>query len=275
MAAGTPSAPPAAPPLPPITTLYYQGPAPYPHPAVAEPTPDEQYQGYVRQQEEEQKQRDAELAAQQEQARHADPSSGGGSALGKLSMFAKAAAHSVSKAGSQFHGTVEAKVRQETQEKDKRRWQANFPEQVEAGAHWICDYGCKVMHAGQTVAGNIIVSSTHLCWLSSNLKESIPLTEIATICRSVTLQTVNSGPPYILPVPAMHVIPDCLQVFTTKMQVFQFLEFKSMVAEAAQRTTSSLQGTPLERCYNFLDHAWRAACTVPNPAVEYQPPPQQ
>lgn len=254
--------------LPPVTTLHYQGPPPYPHPEVTAGTPDEQYQQYVRQQETEHQQREAALA--EEKSRSTENQG----ALGKLGMFAKAMGHTVQKASSQFHGSVEAKVRQETQARDRKRWQDNFPEQAAAGSEWIADYSCKVMNNGKAFAGSVVVTTTHVNWLGPDLKDSYPLLDILSIVRSVDLPTVDNGPPYILPVPALHVIPTCLQIFTCKMQVVQFLEFKNATTMVAEHTTGSLSGTPLERFYNFLDHSWRRAGGGPRKDVEYMTPPQ-
>eukprot|EP00755_Sulcionema_specki_P017739 Sspe_Gene.65130::Locus_38566_Transcript_1_4_Confidence_0.500_Length_920::g.65130::m.65130 len=248
-----------------ITTLTYNGPAPYPMRPVTDPTPDEQYEQYMQQQEQLRAAREAE--SQQSGAKE-----GGGSALGKFSMLAKGVANNLSKNATQLHNTVEAKMRAEVQARDKKRWETNFPDQVSAGEKWICDYSCKVMHAGQQFSGNLILSDRHLSFLGNRLKDSIPLTDIVSIQRSVVLPTVSNGPPFILPVPAEHVIASCLQIFTTKNQVYQFLEFSNTATNIGGQMTASIKGTAIERAYNFLDHAWRAAGPVPKPGVNYQPP---
>eukprot|EP01059_Diplonema_ambulator_P015805 TRINITY_DN27009_c0_g1_i1.p1 TRINITY_DN27009_c0_g1~~TRINITY_DN27009_c0_g1_i1.p1 ORF type:complete len:280 (+),score=65.37 TRINITY_DN27009_c0_g1_i1:58-840(+) len=250
-----------------LLTLTYNGPVPYPHRAVTEPTPDDQYAEHVSKAEEEAKARDAAFAAEQEKAK-----SSSGGAMGKFSMFAKGVAHNMSKGATQLHDAVEAKVRQETKERDMNKFKTQFPDQ--AGSKYFCVYACKVMNNGQLLAGELFVSSTHLCFSSGPLRVVMPWSSILTIQRSVVLPTVSKGPPYILPIPAEHVIPQCLQLYTSDMKIYQFLDFSNATTTASAHLTSTVTGTSLERCYNFMDHAWRAACTVPQPGANYLPPPQ-
>ncbi|KAJ9460938.1 hypothetical protein DIPPA_34022 [Diplonema papillatum] len=248
-----------------LQTLTFDGPVPYPHKAVTDPNPDEHYEEWAKRQETDIKERDAAFEREQAQKAAADTS-----ALGKFSMFAKGVAHNVSKAGTQIHGAVESKVRQEAKEREKNIWKRAFPSQQEATYH--CSYTAKAMHAGHTLNGDITICSTHFNFRNNTHQESIPLADILTIQRSVVLPTVNkASPPFILPIPAEHVIPSALQIFTKSGQIFQFLDFSNTTTAATAHLTTSIHGSAIERCYNFLDHAWRAATTVPQADGSYQP----
>eukprot|EP01063_Lacrimia_lanifica_P016761 TRINITY_DN2331_c0_g1_i2.p1 TRINITY_DN2331_c0_g1~~TRINITY_DN2331_c0_g1_i2.p1 ORF type:complete len:194 (+),score=69.48 TRINITY_DN2331_c0_g1_i2:551-1132(+) len=190
--------------------------------------------------------------------------------FGKLKLAAKVVGSKVQSAGTQFHGTVEQKVRTELREKEQAKWKASFPEQ--SNAVFVCSYDCKVMHGGAQVSGVMSLSSTHLNFKGLGACESIPLASVLSIQRCVVLPTVHGGPPYILPVPAEHVIPECLQLFTTSRQIYQFLDFPTAQVQYTAQLTSSINGNAFERAYNFIDHTWRAATPVPSPSGEYQPP---
>eukprot|EP01064_Diplonema_japonicum_P008121 TRINITY_DN15649_c0_g2_i1.p1 TRINITY_DN15649_c0_g2~~TRINITY_DN15649_c0_g2_i1.p1 ORF type:complete len:278 (+),score=52.69 TRINITY_DN15649_c0_g2_i1:57-836(+) len=247
-----------------LVTLTYNGPVPYPHRAVTEPTPDDQFSEHMSKAEEETRKRDAEHQAEQEKAKAAP------SAMGKFSMFAKGVAHSVSKSANQLHDAVETKVRTEMKDRDKAKFASLFPEL--AASTYFCVYACKAMNNGQLTGGDLYVCSTHLCFVSGAVKEMVPFASVLSILRSVVLPTVTNGPPFILPVPAEHVIPQCLQFYTSAMQIFQFLDFSNTTTQATTHLTSTVHGTSLERCYNFVDHAWRASTTVPQPGANYLPP---
>jgi hypothetical protein len=243
----------------PIITLRLQGPIPYPHPPCLDPTPDEEYQ-----------QIEANRQAQQQQKDVAQKAKGsGGSAFGKIASLASNVAHVVEKAASDVHSSAEAKLRESVQKKNEERFQYNYPELVAQGDRLICDYTCKVMHQGTQVTGDLQITNRHLCFSSDTLKEVIPFTEVASVQRSLALATMDNGPPFIMPVPAPNVLPDCLQVFSTKYQIFQFLKFESKAVAAGQVLTNTVRGRPIDRAYNFLDHAWRAATQVPLPQAQY------
>eukprot|EP01060_Flectonema_neradi_P035091 TRINITY_DN6340_c0_g1_i1.p1 TRINITY_DN6340_c0_g1~~TRINITY_DN6340_c0_g1_i1.p1 ORF type:complete len:275 (+),score=42.76 TRINITY_DN6340_c0_g1_i1:49-825(+) len=247
-----------------IVPLRFEGPIPYPHREVTDLTPDQQFDEHTARLEKEQQEKEAVFQGEKKSA------SSGGGAFGKLSMFAKGVAHNVSKGATQLHSTVESKVRMELKEREGKAFTTSFPAQ--AGSTYICTYSCRVMHAGAEVSGDLILSSTHLNFLSKAVVESIPLGEIVSIQRSIVLPTVTGGAPYILPVPAEHVIPQCLQIFTSQQKVYQFLEFANTGTSVSTHVTTSVKGNALERCYNFMDHAWRAAVTVPIAGVDYLPP---
>lgn len=258
---------PAQPVRGPVVTLRYQGGPPPPHPPCTEPTPEEEYQMHEAQRQQALAQKDMALEATERAP--APPASTGGGAFFKLTKLATTVAHVVEKTASNVHATGEAKVRALVHQQNQERFERNFPELVQAGDQLITDFTCKVMSQGVKVSGNVQLTNRHLCFVADTVKDVIPLQEIASIQRSIALETVDNGPPFIMPVPAPHVIPDTLQLFTTKQQVYQFLNFESTAGKAGQVLTSTVKGRPIDRCYNFIDHAWRAAVPVPVPGVQY------
>ena len=236
-----------------------------PHPACTEPTPDEEYQRseHLRQQhhqDKEQQAKDKHVAQQQQ---------GGGGAMFKVGKIFSTVSLAVEKTASDVHATAEAKARQIHVQHNQDRFNYNFPELVAAGDLLIADYTCKVMHQGQQINGNLQITSRNLCFVSDTLKEAIPYSDLCSVIRSISLETVDNGPPYIMPIPAGNVLPNTLQCFTLKQQLFQFFVFESTVIKVGSVLTSSIRGRPVDRAYNFLDHAWRAAVQVPMPNVQY------
>jgi hypothetical protein len=249
----------------PIVTLRYQGGPPPPHPPVTEPTPEEEYQMHEAQRTQALQQKESAQAV----AETAPAPAGGGGAFWQIAKMASKVANTVEKVGSDVHSAGEAKVRALVQQQNQDRYARSFPEIVAMGDTLICDFTCRVMSQGVKVTGSLQLTNRHLLFVSDTLKEIIPLQEIASIQRSIALETVDNGPPFIMPVPAPHVMPDTLQVFTSKMQVFQFLTFESAAGKAGQIMTSTIKGRPIDRCYNFVDHIWRAAVPVPVPGIQY------
>ena len=247
----------------PIVTLRYGGNPPRPHAAVTEPTPLEEEQRAEQLREEtiahREQERQAQLAAQQAES---------GGARFKLSKLASGVASVVEKTTSNTHAAAVTKIRTVHREKNLERFTKNFPELAAAGDQLVTDYDCKVMHQGVQISGNIQLTTGHICFVSEGLREIIPLAEVLSIQRSIALKTVDNGPPFIMSIPHPNVIPNTLQVFTSKMQLFQFLHIESSL-EKIGGALSTVSGTPFERLYNFIDHSWRAATTVPIPGQAY------
>jgi hypothetical protein len=102
------------------------------------------------------------------------------------------------------------------------------------------------------------------------IKQVIPLSEVACVLPSVTLETVGNLPPFFLPLPAETVQATALQVYSTNgNKLFQFLDFDSLISRASGRLSDSVKGTALDRAFNYLDHAWRESVEVPLKNVEY------
>ena len=249
----------------PVMTLRYNGGPPPPHPPCMDPTPDEEYQQHVAYKAEAQQQR--ELARQQNL--ETEEKSGKGGGFFKIAKLASGVASAVGQTASNLHAGAEDKVRAKNAHGNADRFAHNFPELVSAGETLVCDFKCRVLSQGQSVYGHFQVSNHYLCFTGDTIRDIIPLNEIVSVQRSVALDTLDNGPPFILPIPAPHVQPDTLQVFTAKQQVFQFLSFESTIAKVGASMTSSIKGKPVDRAYNFLDHTWRRTAQVPSPNVQY------
>lgn len=102
------------------------------------------------------------------------------------------------------------------------------------------------------------------------IKQVIPLSEVACVLPSVTLDTVGNLPPFFLPLPAETVQATALQVYATSgNKLYQFLAFDSLISRASGKLSDTVKGTALDRAYNYLDHAWRESAEVPLKNVEY------
>jgi hypothetical protein len=245
----------------PIVTLRYGGAPPAPHPPCLDPTPDEEYARL-------EMERQAQINAKNAQAAEKEKEAGTTSGFGKLTKFAGAVVTHVERASVEVASKAESSLRQMERQRNIDRFNLNFPNLI-ATDQLITDYACKVMHQGMQISGNLQLTNHHVCFVSTQLKEAIPLTEIASIQLSVSLETIDNGPPFIMPIPAANVLADTIQLFTTRQQLFQFLSFQSAVGGAGSVVTTSIKGRAVDRAYNFLDHAWRAATPVPLPGVQY------
>ena len=132
------------------------------------------------------------------------------------------------------------------------------------------------MHSGQKIEGTVYITATHVAFTSKvGIREEIPYSEVASVQPSVALKTSKewdgkeSGPPYIMPIPDPLVQGDCLQLFAKSGSLYQFLEFDNTAITVAQHTTNTIKGNAFDRCYNWLDHCWRAATPVPSPEIQY------
>lgn len=249
----------------PVMTLRFNGGAPPPHPPCMDPTPDEEYQQHQANKSEQQQQR--ELSRQQDLETKEKEKKG--SSFFKIAKLASNVASAVGKTAENLHSGAEDTVRARSAKSNEDRFAHNFPELVSAGETLICDFKCRVLSQGQSHHGHFMLSNKFLCFSGDTIRDIIPLNEIASIQRSVALDTIDNGPPFILPIPAPHVQPDTLQVFTVKQQVFQFLSFESTLAKVGSSMTTSIKGKPVDRAYNFVDHTWRRAAQVPLPGFNY------
>lgn len=239
----------------PVITLRYGGNPPKPHPPVTAPTPLEEEQRSEKLRE--------ETLALKEQERLAAAQQEGGGTRSKLAKFAGGVASALEKTTSNTQAAAVQKVRTLHREKNLERFTLNFPELAAAGDQLMTDYNCKVMHQGVQVSGHIQVTTGHLCFVADALREIIPWTDVLSIQRSIALETIENGPPFIMTIPHENVVPNTLQIFTAKMQLFQFLSIESTLEQIGGVLAAVQGGSPIERLYNFIDHAWRAAVSVP------------
>jgi hypothetical protein len=247
----------------PILTLRFQGAAPPPHPPVTDPTPDEQFEIDLAAKARQQAEKDAAAAAT------AAAGSASGTTLGAIGGFFSKAVAVVDKAVGDAHSSGERQVREWERKQGEEKFTLNFPELVAAGAKFVVQYSATVMHQGQQVSGTVFISSTHLAFASDTIKDAFPLSTIASIQRSVALKTAENGPPFIMPIPAPHVLPSCIQFFMVDTKVLQFLEFDNIAAKAGAALTTTVKGRPIDRFYNWSDHWWRKSVQIPVPGVTY------
>ena len=187
----------------PILTLRYNGAAPPPHPPCTEPTPDEQFELELQNRARQQQEKEAAEASKPKDD----------STMGKIGGFFSKAANAVESAAASAHDSSERKVRQWDHEQGEKNFTVNFPELVAAGAKFVTHYSAAVMHKGQKISGTIFISTTHLAFVSETLKDAFALSQIASVQRSCALKTVDNGPPFIMPIPAPQVRPNCIQFF--------------------------------------------------------------
>ncbi|ORC85460.1 uncharacterized protein TM35_000352040 [Trypanosoma theileri] len=285
-----------------LKTLTYNGPVPRPHPPCTDPTPDEQYRQYTEQKMQELEQRQ-EQQRQMEGAPASNNDNNNNNNIG--AMFSNAAvnfrnmaqqmAFKVERASTEVTNVTASRVRQLDRQLSLDRFKNNFPELTAMGEVLLADYSCAAMHAGVRVNGHLHITKNYVCFSAqttstlaqatntvlkeaglsagdgspTGIRQVIPLTEIASIQLSVALETIDQGPPFFLPIPAPNVLPTSLQLYTTRQQLFQFLDFESVVAKAGAVLSDAVKGRPIDRAYNYLDHAWRDATSVPLPGVTY------
>ncbi|RNF15520.1 uncharacterized protein Tco025E_05491 [Trypanosoma conorhini] len=283
-----------------LATLSYGGPVPKPHPPCMDPTPDEQYRQFLEQRKTDLGEREQRSAGTTTAAPggHADSSNVAGlfsTATTSLLNMAQKVALKVERAGTEVSTATESAVRQMGRHFNVDRFKSSFPELSAMGEVLLADYDCAAMHAGLRVKGHMHITKNYLCFSAqtssmfaqattamlkeialasdgntpAGIRQVIPLTEVACILLSVALETVDQGPPFFLPIPVPTVRPTSLQIYTTKQQLFQFLAFESIAATAGAALSEAVKGRPIDRAYNYLDHAWRAATAVPLPGVNY------
>ncbi|KAH9601323.1 GRAM domain [Trypanosoma melophagium] len=284
-----------------LKTLTYTGPVPKPHPPCTDPTPDEQYRQYTEQKMQELQQRQEQQRAME--GAPADSNNNNNNNFGSMisnaavnfRTLAQQMAFKVERASTEVTNVTANRVRQLDRQLSLDRFKNNFPELSAMGEVLLADYSCAAMHAGVRVNGHMHITKNYLCFSaqttstlakatstvlreaglpagtesSTDIRQVIPLTEIASIQLSVALDTVDQGPPFFLPIPAPNVLPTSLQLYTTRQQLFQFLDFESVVAKAGAVLSDAVKGRPIDRAYNYLDHAWRDATNVPLPGVTY------
>eukprot|EP01061_Rhynchopus_euleeides_P005596 TRINITY_DN14813_c0_g1_i1.p2 TRINITY_DN14813_c0_g1~~TRINITY_DN14813_c0_g1_i1.p2 ORF type:complete len:264 (+),score=80.91 TRINITY_DN14813_c0_g1_i1:117-908(+) len=252
-----------------LITLKFNGPPPQPVAPVSDLTPEEQFKRHL----EEQGQRSKE--AQEDAVRTREQAGKESTMMGKLGKHAKSTMTQLSDATAKTHSSIETTTRDQLEKREKSQFQTEFPTLAQTAEH-KCAYTCKAMHSGQKMEGTLYVASTHIAFAAKGgVKEEIPLADIASVQPSLALKTSKAGdgkedgPPYIMPVPDPVVQGDCIQIFARSGNLYQFLEFDNMGVSAAQHATSTIKGNAYDRCYNWLDHTWRAATPVPAPDVQY------
>lgn len=246
----------------PIVCLRYSGAAPMPHAPYTGPNPDELFEISVKDIEMKDAARIAAAAAESEKAK-------GGGFMSSVSAFASKAVAAVDTAAHQGYAAAERKVRDYEKQRGVEQFTLGFPELAAAGDKLWCHYSCGVLSMGKLIQGTIFISSRNVCFLSDTLKDVFPMTMIASVQRSVGLETQDQGPPFILPLPAPHVMPNVIQLFLTDCKVIQFCDWTNVQAKVAGSLGTGVYGRAVDRAYMWLDRAWRSATQVPLPGVTY------
>jgi hypothetical protein len=169
----------------------------------------------------------------------------------------------VSELASDASRSVENTIREQQKQKDRERFAHSFP-QFAASETLLTDYPCRTLAGDATSRlGHVFVSnrgvhfSTKVMPVTAELnvpvyQYSIALSDVVSVVRGEC-----AGEEWI------HLV--CVD------STFRsFYEIRTGVrAKLGSYVSCSLQGTPTGRFYNWLDHAWRAACRVPNPQFSY------
>ncbi|RHW70542.1 GRAM domain containing protein [Trypanosoma brucei equiperdum] len=280
-----------------LQPLIFNGPVPKPHPPCTDPTPDEQYRMASEEQLKKMEKKDQKAPPSEEQ-----PAPEGGTKGSKMSSLFSGATRNICSIAHQVSSTVERaavkasnatgnKMREINERMNHSWFKENFPHLRAQGETLVADYPCSAIHGPGYVHGRVYITANNLCFSTGTsstfqrtkdvlkaaafsgdgnepiIRQIIPLADIASIQLSVHLETVNKGPPYFMLLPAEVVIPTCLQVFTRRQQVFQFFSFGNR--DKTDSLSDTLKGKPVEQAYNYIDHVWRAATTVPLPGVQY------
>lgn len=234
---------------------------------------------------------------------------GAAEAAGALRSLVSQLSLSVEKVTNDMTVKAHSQARAISQQQGYDRFMFYFGSELVAGQGEVllADYSCSAMHNGTKVEGYLFITRNYLCFaaefnsyltnaaeafkqavakdLRSSLKDLqtaaaaprvvgvkqvIPLKNVASVVPSVVLPTVGNGAPYFLPLPADYVVPSALQVYEKEEhKLFQFLAFDSLTAKAGSALSGIVKGSPLDRAYNYLDHAWREAVKVPLDGVDY------
>ena len=224
---------------------------PFPLPPVTEPTPDQLHEQISQQEKAKQQMATAQVAS-------TPPSTGTfGGAFKALSM----AGRKVSELASDAARGVENSVREQQKQKDRDRFANAFP-QFASCETLITDYPCRSLAGdGTNRKGHVFVTnrgvhfSTKLFPAEANVavyQYSIALSDIVSIVRGEC-----GGEEWI------HLV--CVDCTFRSIYAVE----TGVAAKMGSYMSSSLQGTPNGRFYNWLDHMWRAATRVPNPSFSY------
>lgn len=173
--------------------------------------------------------------------------------FGVVSVVKGFAAHSMKEAQIATSNTM----RSSSFSRDLSQFLEEFGDLVRTGTTALitCHEGY-VMSEGEPVLVDIFVTTTHLCISGRFLREAIPYREIASVYPSVHLATTELTP-FFLHLPDPRVRPTAIQIYTTSMQVYQFLKFAHSARHLAGNS-SLIDVDPTTLFYAALDHSWRA-----------------
>lgn len=197
-----------------------------------------------------------------------DPLSQSGSGSGGGGLFSRLSRR-VSGIRQGVMNTAHRTVLDISNSSDANKFATLFSSEVNKGAGISSAHRCAVISGGATVKGTLFVTTISMGFASEDgsLRDLVPFPDFASYLPSLDWP-VADGPRVISGIPAPCVKPSALQVFTTKQQLFQFVEFEEGVLETAAHGATF--GNSLSRAIASLDSCWRAyiVATARRPPAE-------
>ena len=263
------------------------GPRPYapaPLPPVTEPTPDDYYE--QKKFEEQQ----ARARDQREDALKPAPKSVLGRGWSMMTKVAKASAALASDAGTALHD----KVRNDAVEKERTRFATLFPAAAESETMKAAYHAMLWGGNGIGYHGYLFITTKNLYWgrrMDADTHKKIAEAQKAheKLCVDAAAAGQPAPPPFIdpgqftfqLPLAAIVSIVrgECLNAHYLHLVDHQstvrtLTEVHEPALVSGMATVSSnVAGNATDRCYNWLDHLWRASAPVPCPGYQYLTPP--
>jgi len=180
-----------------------------------------------------------------------------GGLLNKLGAVASEYSTKAQIAGGSAFVSAEDKAAKMAEEHATKRFHAAFPTLADT-ERVLADHACRVLSASgpiHTLVGHLDVTPDFLCFLGDDkVTFSIPLADVVSIQRVVTLDTEDGGVPHVMQIPRPDVVPTAIAVYTRLGHLHVFDRVKG-----------------LRDALNVLDHAWRAAAggKIPVPGIPY------
>lgn len=233
---------------------------PRPLPVVTDPTPDQAH-ALLAQKKIEQQQ--AEEAAQQ-------PAKATG-AFGFASRVASLAAKTVGSAASSTASAVENKVRENEKQKGRERFTHAFPQYASQGEALAEDYPCSTLAGdGTERKGDLFITNKGVHFSNKPAAGSVDDASTLLFEYSVPLNAIVSI------VKGECVNDEWIHLVSANSTFRSIFNIETGVAgKIGGYVSSSMQGTPTSRCYNWLDHMWRAALSGSGYQQQQQQQPAQ
>lgn len=238
--------------------------APRPLPAVTAPTPDEYHKQVV-----------AETTQAQQQAiQRASAEPKPASILGRGLRAVAIGARMTAALASDAKNAIESKVRESSVEHDTRKFAGVFP--VEAATERLMvEYHCKTLCGdGTSCTGRLFITNAAVHFSNVLEVSSAAAVPIATTQgRQTSALTLHFSVPFARVVTiskGTSVDHHWLHLVLDDNAVRSFYGISTNVAgKLGQVVSTSLEGTPFDRAYNWMDHMWRAVAPVPHPTYQY------
>ena len=128
-------------------------------------------------------------------------------------------------------------------------------------------HDCLVVSAGVGYPCVLHVTTTHLCIVGRQVKDIIPLLQVASILPCVLLPTEDHSLLFFS-IPDPSVRPNSVEVCTVQRMRYQLMSFSDSVRRRVANSNVS-RTSPAELFLASLDRAWRGAAQVPLENVEY------